>query len=592
DLLIEAGRRLDIGDGVNLLSIEELHDALVSGVAPLHLIEKRREVRMAEKRLDIPDIITEDDLSTLGDAPAITGGDCMDAFALSSGTCTGPARIVHSPQDAGDMGTGYVLVCPSTDPSWTPLFVGACGLVLERGGTLSHGAVVAREMGLPAVVLSGATKLLDEGEEITIDASSGTIRRCSASPEAAPEGPKPDNTRISPEKIPPAPGRAEKRGAMIRNIFLAVWTVFFIVYYFVPPFLEDISFRMLDAMLLPLVVSAGKPAVVGLLAALFGTLTMVGQKLLTDNGRLREAKKRASALQKETKSLPKDSLRSKAIMALTAPVQTRVALAAFVPLAIFLGPMIVSFLWLPQRVDTAVRNAKPGSNVKVTAIINGDCDKPVTLSIADPLTLAEHSKPERRIFLARAPLQKHMGTLRKTQSNLDDMAWDQSGVVERYHQAYLSELKAFLAGDMPDQKLSWAVVTPKETRGKWPITLNAGDQSATVYAVLGEGYPPEAKEDIVIKTGKRTKTDFQVQRWINDDDEALIREVQIRYIDLNPVKGEGTFGSSRRWLKWLDWFEPDANTGAIKALFSPWLVLYIGVYIVVMFGLKAILRVA
>ncbi|MCP4379115.1 MAG: hypothetical protein GY794_23455, partial [bacterium] len=140
--------------------------------------------------------------------------------------------------------------------------------------------------------------------------------------------------------------------------------------------------------------------------------------------------------------------------------------------------------------------------------------------------------------------------------------------------------------------LDWEIISPEKTAGKWPITLNAGDQSATVYAVFGEGYAPESKEDIVTQTDKGTKTDRQVQRWVSDDDNALIKEVRISYSNQNRVKGEGTFGSSRRWLKWLDWFEPDANTGAIKALFSPWLVLYIGVYIVVMFGLKAILRVA
>ena len=87
-------------------------------------------------------------------------------MAVSAGESHGPARILRCPEEAGDLGRGYILVCPSTDPSWTPLFVNAAGLVLECGGTLSHGAVVAREMGLPAVVLPEATKLFREGEEI------------------------------------------------------------------------------------------------------------------------------------------------------------------------------------------------------------------------------------------------------------------------------------------------------------------------------------------------------------------------------------------------------------------------------------------
>jgi len=587
DMLLDAGRRLDIGDGASLLNIEELRDALTSGIAPLHLIEQRRELRMAQKRLALPDVITEADIASLGEAPALVGGDRLDAFVLSGGTCCGPARIVHSPRDAGDLGSGYVLVCPSTDPSWTPLFVGACGLVLEQGGTLSHGAVVAREMGLPAVVLSGATHLLDEGEQITVDGHGGAVLRRSASPADAPAAPRPDETRVARAQTPPVPGPAERRGGLLRNAFGALWTLFFLVYFLAPPVLEEASFAILDAALLPVVAAAGKPVTVALIAALFAALTMVAQKLLTDNERLREAKKRAAALQKEAKSLPKDSPRFKALTALAAPVQMRIMKAAFVPLAIFLGPMIVSFLWLPQRVDTAVQNAKPGSMVKVTAVIDGDCDTPVSLSLSQPLTLAEFSEPAQRIFLARAPLQEHLVTLRSTQSDLADMAWDKALAVERNRKAYLGELEAFLAAPMPDQTLSWGVVTPKGTAGKWPITVSlAGGRAVTVYAVLGEGFAPETKEDIVVQAGKRTRTDRQVQVWRADASDAVIKEVQVRYRDPNPVKGEGIF-----WAP-LAWFEPDENTGPIKALFSPWLVLYIAVYVVVMFGLKAALRVA
>jgi len=588
DMLLDAGRRLDIGEGVFLMDIEELHDALVSGIAPLHLIEKRRELRMAEKRLALPDVITEDDLASLGQAPVIAHGDRLDAFVLSGGTCSGPARIVHSPQEAGDLGTGYVLVCPSTDPSWTPLFVGARGLVLERGGTLSHGAVVAREMGLPAVVLSDATRLIEEGEEITLDGQQGAVLRHSAQGDAAPAEPTPDDTRVAPAQTPPVIGRDERRGAAIRNAFFALWGVFFLVYFLAPPVLEDASFRLLDAVLLPLVVAAGKPVTVALLAGLFAIVTMVGQKLLTDNGRLHKAKKRAAALQKHAKALPADSARAKALTVLAAPVQVRIMKAAFVPLAVFLGPMIVSFLWLPQRVDTAVRNAKPGSMVKVTALIHGDCDKPVRLTTAAPLTLDDYPPAEQRIFLARDPLKQHMQELRSSQSDLSKLPWDEALAVKHTRRAYLAELDTFLAGDMPTQELSWAVTTPLGQAGKWPITLTVpGQPPVTVYAVLGEGYAPEPKEDIVVQTARRQRTDRQVQLWRAEPEaDTVIMEVQLRYRDPNPVKDEGLF-----W-KPLAWFEPDEDTGAIKALFSPWLVLYIAVYVAIMFGLKAALRVA
>jgi pyruvate,water dikinase len=587
DMLLDAARRLDIGDGVFLLSIEELGDALTTGIAPLHLIEKRRELRMAEKRLSLPDVITEDDLATLGEGRPVKGGDRLDAFVLSGGHCRGPVRVVLTPQDAGELGKGYVLVCPSTDPSWTPLFVGASGVVLERGGMLSHGAVVAREMGIPAVVLPGATRLLAEEEIVTVDGHGGAVLRLPAQARSAPPPPSPNDTRVPPDMVPPVVGRPERRGAAVRNVFLAFWGLFFLAFLLEPRAMEAASFRALDAALLPLVAAAGKPVTVALIAAALALLTMLGQKLLTDNRRLLEAKRRASALQKQARRLPTGSPRHRALTSLAAPVRLRVAKAAFVPLAVLLGPMIVSFIWLPQRVDTAARNARPGSMVNITAVLDGNCDSHVCLSLDKPLGLDEQSPPRQSIFLAGPPLQRHLRKLTSNKSDLSNMPWDLALTVEHNRNAYIKELETFLAGKMPDQTLSWAVTTPKAQAGKWPMTLSVpGKQTVTVHAVLGEGYAPQPKEDLIVKTGKRQRTERQVQLWRAEDPNDPIKEVQVRYRDLNPVRGEGTF-----W-KPLDWFEPDENTGPVKALFAPWLVLYVLVYVAVMFTVKAALRVA
>ena len=176
DLAIEAGRRLGVGQEVFFLTREELFAALRVGFAPCHLIEQQSAAYQAESRLTLPRVIDEKAIDTLGDAPErepVAGGH--KAFAVSSGEASGPARVLASPRDAGELGRGYVLVCPSTDPSWTPLFGNAAGLVLERGGMLSHGAVVARELGLPAVVLPDATRLFRDGEEIHVDGCRGWV---------------------------------------------------------------------------------------------------------------------------------------------------------------------------------------------------------------------------------------------------------------------------------------------------------------------------------------------------------------------------------------------------------------------------------
>ena len=90
-------------------------------------------------------------------------------------TAKGKARIVRDPHQAQELGTEYILVCPSTDPGWTTLFLNAVGLVVERGGMLSHGAIVARDFGIPAVLCPGATKRLEDGAIIQVDGNSGKI---------------------------------------------------------------------------------------------------------------------------------------------------------------------------------------------------------------------------------------------------------------------------------------------------------------------------------------------------------------------------------------------------------------------------------
>ena len=104
-----------------------------------------------------------------------TVGDGLSGSPVSPGSVTGRVRVVLDPNQAG-LQPGEILVCPGTDPSWTPLFLSAAGLVMEVGGMMTHGAVVAREYGLPAIVgVDQATTRLQTGQLIRIDGSSGEI---------------------------------------------------------------------------------------------------------------------------------------------------------------------------------------------------------------------------------------------------------------------------------------------------------------------------------------------------------------------------------------------------------------------------------
>jgi phosphohistidine swiveling domain-containing protein len=103
-------------------------------------------------------------------------GDMLKGVAASPGCVTGPARVLHGPEDFARMKTGDVLVAAITTPAWTPLFARAAAVVTDVGGPLSHGSIVAREYGIPAVLGTGAaTRRIRSGQVITVDGSAGVV---------------------------------------------------------------------------------------------------------------------------------------------------------------------------------------------------------------------------------------------------------------------------------------------------------------------------------------------------------------------------------------------------------------------------------
>jgi phosphoenolpyruvate synthase/pyruvate phosphate dikinase len=103
-------------------------------------------------------------------------GDTLKGVAASPGRVTAPARVLHGPEDFYQMRAGDVLVAAITTPAWTPLFARAAAVVTDVGGPLSHGSIVAREYGIPAVLGTGAaTKRIRSGQIITVDGRAGVV---------------------------------------------------------------------------------------------------------------------------------------------------------------------------------------------------------------------------------------------------------------------------------------------------------------------------------------------------------------------------------------------------------------------------------
>jgi pyruvate,water dikinase len=141
------------------------------------LIAERRAVFQREKlRRQIPRLLVSDGRAVYeGLTDAAAGEGVIVGSPVSPGVVEGVVRVVLDPHGT-QLSPGEILVCPGTDPAWTPLFLAAGGLVMEVGGLMTHGSVVAREYGIPAVVgVDRATQRLKTGQRIRVDGSSGKI---------------------------------------------------------------------------------------------------------------------------------------------------------------------------------------------------------------------------------------------------------------------------------------------------------------------------------------------------------------------------------------------------------------------------------
>jgi pyruvate,water dikinase len=173
--LLELDKRWGLHGGIFYLEESEL-DAAHSWPDLKDIIAERKRKREIALRIPLPDVIFSDALDQIGNPPPPPASKEFAGLGISPGVCEGPVKLVFDPHSDRPRGKGYVLVCPSTDPGWTPLFVNASGLVLERGGMLSHGALVAREFGLPAVAgIDQITRAVRDGLRIRVDGDNGKV---------------------------------------------------------------------------------------------------------------------------------------------------------------------------------------------------------------------------------------------------------------------------------------------------------------------------------------------------------------------------------------------------------------------------------
>jgi rifampicin phosphotransferase len=172
-------RRLKEAADIFFLTLPEAR-ALLSGADLRERVSERRVTFARElRRRHVPLVLLSD--GTEPTAPpqttqsAARSEGMLQGTPASAGRVTALARVILDPHDA-HLSPGEILVAPSTDPGWTPLFLKAAGLVMEVGGAMAHGAIVAREYGIPAVVgVAGATERIATGSRVTLDGTAGTV---------------------------------------------------------------------------------------------------------------------------------------------------------------------------------------------------------------------------------------------------------------------------------------------------------------------------------------------------------------------------------------------------------------------------------
>lgn len=175
---LSAAQRIERPEDIFFLDLDDVEIALAGDDVHEVVAERRAAYLQELRRKHIPRVLLSDGTEPEATASGSGGKQrpgTLSGSPASAGLVSAPARVIMDPVGA-HLEPGEILVAPSTDPGWTPLFLTAGGLVMEMGGANSHGAVVAREYGIPAVVgVPDATSRIRTGQRITVDGAAGTV---------------------------------------------------------------------------------------------------------------------------------------------------------------------------------------------------------------------------------------------------------------------------------------------------------------------------------------------------------------------------------------------------------------------------------
>jgi pyruvate,water dikinase len=177
----ELGRRGKLKEAADIffLTFPEAHAALAGADLREQVRERQATFARELPRRHVPLVLLSDGTEPSAQSQRTQStahrDGTLQGTPASAGRVTAPARVILDPHNTR-LEPGEILVAPSTDPGWTPLFLKASGLVMDVGGAMAHGAIVAREYGIPAVVgVAGATERIATGSRVTVDGTGGLV---------------------------------------------------------------------------------------------------------------------------------------------------------------------------------------------------------------------------------------------------------------------------------------------------------------------------------------------------------------------------------------------------------------------------------
>ncbi|TVQ96921.1 MAG: hypothetical protein EA403_15490 [Spirochaetaceae bacterium] len=174
---LQRSGRLEHSDDVFFLRLDDLASGDLASDRDLQqLAAENREAHVRNRRLKAPRLLTSTGQAIHSARIESDREDVLCGVPVSPGTHEGRVRILHAPEEGASLQSGEILVTTGTNPAWTPLFLKIGALIMECGGPISHGSVVAREYGVPAVSgVAGATELLRDGQLVRLNGETGTI---------------------------------------------------------------------------------------------------------------------------------------------------------------------------------------------------------------------------------------------------------------------------------------------------------------------------------------------------------------------------------------------------------------------------------